>query len=72
MKVIETVEVVWNRVGLEMCRFPWRKATFFNVMVFVLLVPLAFEYSYERHARKNAPLQRSVMCWAKLLSFGLV
>ena len=72
MKVIETVEAVWNRAGLEMGQFPLRKATSFTITVFDLLVPLVFEYSHERHAKKNTSLQRSVMGWTKLSSCGSV
>ena len=36
------------------------------VMIFVLRVPVTFEYSHDLHAKKNAPLMRSAMCFEKL------
>ena len=43
---------------------------FLMVMVLVLRVPFVCEYSHDRHAKKNAALQRSAMCWENVSSDG--
>ena len=66
------VLAVWKSDKMVMRLLFFRKTIFWMVMIFVLRVPVVCEYLHDRHAKKNAPLQRSALCWAKLSCFGRV
>ena len=67
---METVSYVFSLVRLVIFLFFFRNTIFLRVMVCVLRVPVVFEYSHNRHAKKKAPLQQSVMWVAKWSSLG--
>ena len=71
-KVMETVSALWILVMLIIFFFFFRKTTFLRVIILVLRVPGVFEYSHDRHAKKNAPLHRSAIWEAKWSSLGRV
>ena len=69
MKVMETVSALWIFVRLIIFLFFRQKTIFLRVMMFVLRVPVVFEYLHDWHTKKNAPLQRLAMWVAKVSAF---
>lgn len=68
-KVIDTVLAVENIIGSDRIRLPILKAILPSVTVFILRVPVVWEYSHNIHAKNNAPLHKSAICCANLSDF---
>ena len=60
--LIKTESAENNYLWFVIVVYPFWKMMFCCVNVFVFRVPVILEYLHDRHAKKKAPLQMSVIC----------